>query len=134
MTHMSLIYPMFAMVVLTFAVATVMLRSRIKAVRSKDVSVSFFKSYEGTVPDYVAIPARHFSNLFETPVLFYVVCLAAMIIGKTGVTIVVLAWAFVALRIIHAVVHLGKNTVLVRMRVYLASWIVLLALWVAMLL
>lgn len=131
---MSLIYPMFAMVVLTLVVAGVMLRSRIRAVKSRDVPLNFFKSYQGTVPEYVVIPARHFTNLFEAPVLFYVACLAAMIIGKTGVAVVALAWVYVACRAAHAYVHLGSNAVFFRMRVYAASWLVLLALWIALLL
>lgn len=131
---MSLIYPMFAMVVLTVIVAGVMFRSRVRAVKSRDVSLDFFKTYQGTIPEYVVLPARHFSNLFEAPVLFYVACLAAMTIGKTGVTVVALAWAYVALRALHAYVHLGTNAVFTRMRVYAVSWIVLLALWVALLL
>ncbi len=130
---MSLIYPMFAMVVLTVIVLGVMLRSRIRAVKSKDVPLNFFKTYEGSIPEYVAVPARHFTNLFETPVLFYVACLAAMIISNTGVTVVVLAWMYVALRAAHAFVHLGSNSVFLRMRIYAASWVVLLALWIALL-
>ncbi len=131
---MSLIYPMFAMVVLTVVVAGAMFRSRVRAVKSKDVPLNFFKTYQGAAPDYVVVPARHFTNLFEAPVLFYVACLAAMILGKTGVTVVALAWAYVAMRAIHAFVHLNSNAVLTRMRVYAVSWIVLLVLWIALLL
>ncbi len=130
---MNLIYPMFAMVVLTVVVLGVMFRSRVRAIKSKDVPIDFFKSYQGAVPEYVQVPARHFTNLFETPVLFYVACLAAMILGKTGVTVVALAWAYVVLRAAHAFVHLGSNSVFLRMRVYAVSWIVLLSLWIALL-
>lgn len=129
---MSLIYPMFAMVVLKGIVVGVMLRSRVKAVRSGDIPLNFFKTFQGTVPDYVVTPARQFTNLFETPVLFYVACLAAMIIGKTGVTVVTLAWAFVIARYVHAYVHLGRNVVMTRMRVYVVSWMILLALWISL--
>jgi hypothetical protein len=130
---MSLIYPMFAMVVLTVIVAGAMFRSRVRAVKSKDVSLSFFKTYQGNAPEDVLVTARHFTNLFEAPVLFYVACLAAMIIEKTGVAVVALAWGYVVLRAVHAYVHLGSNAVFQRMRVYMASWIILLTLWIALL-
>ena len=125
---------MFAMVVLTFVVALVMLRSRVRAVKSREVPLEFFKTYQGAAPEHVITSARHFSNLFEAPVLFYVACLAAMILNKTGVTVVALAWAYVLARCIHAYVHLGSNKVFLRMRAYLFSWVILLALWVVLLL
>jgi hypothetical protein len=130
---MNLIYPMFAMFGLTVAVLVVMFRSRVRAVRSSDVSLSFFKTYQGDVPEYIVTPARHFTNLFETPVLFYVACLASMILQHSGVTVVMLAWGYVLSRCAHAYVHLGTNNVMVRMRAYFVSWLLLGALWVSLL-
>jgi hypothetical protein len=53
-----------------------------------------------------------------------------MVVGATGTLGLVLAWGYVAARYGHAWVHLGGNRVRHRFRVYLASWIFLLALWV----
>ena len=39
-------------------------------------------------------------------------------------------WGYVAARLAHAWVHLGANRVRHRFRIYLISWIFLLALWV----
>ncbi len=126
----SLIYPMFAMVLLTATVLVVLFRSRVQAVRDQRISAQFFRVYQGeTEPESTAKPARHFTNLFEAPTLFYVACLAAMVTGQTGITMVVLAWAYVAARVIHAWVHLGGNRVRLRIRAYFAGWLVLLAMW-----
>jgi hypothetical protein len=38
----------------------------------------------------------------------------------------------VALRFLHSAIHLGLNKVLWRFRVFAASWLVLLAYWVAL--
>jgi hypothetical protein len=125
------IYPMFAMVLLTFVVLTKLFRSRVRAVREGQVSVAYFRIYQGEVePESTAKPARHFANLFEAPVLFYVVCLAAMNLHFTGVAMQVLAWVYVVARIIHAYVHLGGNRIRKRIRAYFFSWIILLAMWI----
>ncbi len=126
----SLIYPMFAMVLLTATVLVLLFRSRVQAVRDNRISAQFFRVYQGeTEPESTAKPARHFTNLFEAPTLFYVACLAAMVTGQTGITMVVLAWAYVAARVMHAWVHLGGNRIRLRIRAYFAGWLVLLAMW-----
>lgn len=127
----SLIYPMFAMVLLTATVLVILFRSRVRAVRENRISATFFRIYQGEVePESTAKPARHFSNLFEAPMLFYAACLAAMVIGATGTAMVALAWAYVAARVVHAWVHLGGNRLRYRIRAYFAGWLVLIAMWV----
>jgi hypothetical protein len=125
------LYPMFAMVLLTFAVLMKMFRARVRAVREGTVSAAYFRIYQGQVePESTAKPARHFANLFEAPVLFYVVCLAAMITHFTGVAMQVLAWAYVAARLMHAYAHLGANRLRKRIRAYFVSWLILLGMWI----
>ena len=58
-------------------------------------------------PEFAAKPARHFTNLFEAPTLFYAGCLAAMVAGVTGTRRGALAWGYVAMRYLHAYIHLG---------------------------
>ena len=52
-----------------------------------------------------------------------------MVAGVTGVGVVALAWAYVAMRYLHTYIHLGSNTVGYRMRAYFASWLFLVVLW-----
>lgn len=122
---------MFAMVLLTAAVLVKLFRSRVTAVREGRVSKAYFRLYQGEVePESTAKPARHFANLFEAPVLFYVACLAAMITHVTGAAMQVLAWTYVAARVVHTTVHLGGNRLRNRVRAYFLSWLVLLAMWI----
>jgi hypothetical protein len=122
---------MFAMVVLTAVVLATLFRSRVGAVRRGLVSADYFRIYQGAVePESSAKSARHFTNLFEAPVLFYVVCLAAMITHFTGAAMQVLAWVYVAARTVHAYIHLGGNRLRHRIRAYFFSWFVLFAMWV----
>lgn len=132
MSELSLVYPMLAMVLLTFVVLIVLFRSRVRMVREGLAPVSYFRTFQGSVeePEYTVKPTRHFANLFEAPTLFYAGCLAAMVTGVTGTVVVVLAWGYVAMRYLHAFIHLGGNRVRYRMRAYFVSWLLLLAMWI----
>lgn len=63
----ALLYPMAAMVLLTFVVLIRLFRSRVRAVRSGAVTVGFYKTYqEGSEPRETAQLSRHLVNLFES--------------------------------------------------------------------
>jgi hypothetical protein len=129
----ALIYPMFAMVALSFGVLVILFRSRLGAVRAGAVSKKYFAVYQGeTEPDYVLKSARHFANLFETPVLFYAACLAALATHQASSVMLGLAWAYVLCRVVHALIHIGPNPLRPRIYAYFASWFVLLAMWITL--
>jgi len=131
MSVLSLVYPMLALVLLTCGVLIVLFRSRVRMVREGLAPVSYFRVFQGSPePEFAAKPARHFTNLFEAPTLFYAGCITAMVAGVTAVAVVALAWGYVAMRYLHAYIHLGSNRVRYRMRAYFASWLFLVALWV----
>jgi len=121
---------MFALVLLTACVLGLLFRSRVRAVRAGKVSSRYFRIYQGEVePEETAKPARHFSNLFEAPTLFYAGCLAGIVTGDSGATVQLIAWAYVAARIVHAYIHMGRNRLGGRIYAYFGSWLVLLTLW-----
>jgi hypothetical protein len=127
----TLVYPMAAMVLLTALVLLRMVAGRFDAVKRGAVDARFYKTLQGEAgePREAAQYTRHFINLFESPVLFYAVCIAAMVAGQESRAMIWLAWAYVICRIIHAFIHLGSNRIPPRMAAYGASWIVLLAMW-----
>ena len=130
MKSVDLIYPMFAMVLLTFSVVVALFGSRVRTVREGKISPFFYKTYQGEAePESSLKLSQHFVNLFETPVLFYVACLAAMIMNLGSTLFIVLAWLFVMLRAVHAYVHLGSNKLKRRVAANFTSWIVLLLMW-----
>lgn len=127
-----MIYPMAAMVLLTFIVAFAMLGARIRAVKSREVSLSYFKTYDsppGDLPERMVLTQRCFNNLLEIPPLFYVACLAVMIAGLSGPLMLTLAWLYVGFRAVQAFIHLNGNNVMWRMRSFLLGNLVLLAMW-----
>ena len=131
MNAYALIYPMAAMVLLTFIVLCRMFLSRVDAVKRGEVDARYYKTYQGdnTEPRAVAQNSRHFKNLLEAPVLFYAACLAAIMTGQGVGPILWLAWIYVAVRVVHTVIHLGSNRIPPRVAAYATSWIVLVAMW-----
>jgi hypothetical protein len=73
--------------------------------------------------------ADHFRNLFEVPVLFYVLCGYLAITRFTSLVLLACAWGFVALRMLHTYIHLTSNTVIRRFQAFVASSIVLYVMW-----
>ncbi len=103
---------MFALVLLTMIVLVTLFRRRVRAMREGKVTMGYFGLYQGEgEPEDSAKAARHFSNLFEAPTLFYAGCLAAMVTHDAGITVQVLAWIYVAARVLHAIIHLGSNRI-----------------------
>ena len=94
--NLELIYPMAAMVLLTFIVLIAMFRSRVAAIKSGKVNAGFYKTYqEGSEPRQIAQFSRHFVNMFESPTLFYVACTIGVVTGKNTTILIVLAWIYV---------------------------------------
>ena len=131
---MYILYPMFALMALTIFCMVRLGMLRWAAVNRGEVDPRFFSLFRGyEEPEKLAAYSRHISNLFETPVLFYVIILMAFLTGQTGDVLLGLSWAFVALRFIHSYVHLSSNVVLTRFRMFVLSMLVLSALWVVVL-
>jgi hypothetical protein len=128
-----ILYPVFAMVALVAFVLNRMRSMRFAAVRSGEIGAGFFRAYEGEEPEALRVVSRHFTNLFEMPVLFYVAVLMTYVTGQVTLILVALAWLYVALRYAHSFVHLGSNGLIQRFTVYIASAVVLFVMYAALL-
>lgn len=76
--------------------------------------------------------ADNFRNLFEIPVLFYLLCVALVLTGGSTPGFLAAAWAYVALRALHSLIHVTYNRVMHRFLVYVASTLLLFGMWVAL--
>lgn len=123
-TIYSLYYPLMAMVLLTLIVWAYMYYRRLSFVISHKVSAGKLHSPEQVsqiLPDAVNAPSNNLKNLFEMPVLFYVVILLAAELNDLTVTSYVAAWSFVLFRVIHSIIHCSNGTVMTRFIVYILS-------------
>jgi hypothetical protein len=64
------------------------------------------------------------------PTIFYVVCVLLYVTAGVSSLAVGLAWAYVALRVVHSLVHVSYNNVLHRLTVFSLSNVALGILWV----
>jgi len=127
----TIVYPAIAMFFLTLSLIVRLGVQRVGAVRSGQISVAYYRLYnEGVQPDHLQQIGRHVQNHFEVPPLFYVVLLFLYVTGSVTALAVALAWLYVALRVVHSAVHLGRNDVRQRLIVWMSSVAALAALWV----
>ena len=83
---------------------------------------------EGVVPDPVNWKAHNYAHLMEQPTLFYATVVILGLVGAGGGINLQLAWAYVALRIVHSLVQATWNRVAVRFTLFLLATAVLLVL------
>jgi hypothetical protein len=126
----SILFPIVALATLTFAVLLLIPVRRFRAGMAGQVVFDDFRFGESArVPPEVAIPNRNMMNLLELPVLFYVACLAYFVTERVNDPALVLAWAYVGLRIAHSAIHVTYNRVRDRLIAFAASNVVLVMLW-----
>lgn len=132
MFYKPLLYPVLIQVALTFVVWVRLYLARDRELRGKRINPQVFvtrKAALARMEDSLAA-SDSFSNQFEMPVLFYLVIVIALMLMLQDPILVALAWTYVILRIVHALIHLTYNTVLHRFLAFAMSGLVLLAMWV----
>ncbi len=80
-------------------------------------------------PDRERRVSNAFDNQFQLPVLFYAGCAIALYLGA-GWLEVLLGWAFVASRYVHAYIHVTDNHVIRRFTAYVTGLGLLIVLWI----
>ncbi len=122
---------LFAMFILVTLVMMRLALARKKGIETKEVSENFYKLYNQGDESVAAIQARrNLANLFEIPVLFYVVVLLIFVTHKIDPMLHFLAWGYVGLRYLHSLIHLTINHVMARFAAWGFSNVVLVVMWV----
>jgi hypothetical protein len=123
-----LFLPCLALLLLTVLAMWLMLRGRRQAVQRGEISAAYFKTYDTgeKLPRRARQADRCYHNLIESTPPFYFVCAAAMALGKVDMILLVLAWAYVAMRALHSFVHLTSNKIGPRSISFGLGWALLL--------
>jgi len=72
--------------------------------------------------------AHNYNHLLEQPTAFYAVCISLALMGCATTVNMWLAWAYVALRVLHSLVQMTVNVVLYRATIWGLSSLCLIAL------
>jgi hypothetical protein len=129
----AIVYPAIAMFALTLSMIGALAVARIGAVRRREISIGYYRAYEGSQPPRLHLLGRHVQNHFEVPPIFYAGVLFTLVTGTVTALSVALAWGFVVARCVHSFIHLGGNDVSRRFFAYAVSLLFLAGLWGALL-
>jgi len=127
---LALLYPVLAQVLLALVLLFWTGRARLAALRAGRAHIPEVALSAEPWPDNVRKISNNYHNQFETPVLFYVLCGAATYLGATGLTMVVLAWAYIGSRVAHTCIHVTTNRLRHRFLAFAAGALILLVMWV----
>ena len=130
MSTAMILAPLFAQVLLTFAVMIGMMVHRGSALMSGTTRYQDIAMREPKWPYRAALFGNSFSNQFELPVLFYAVVAFALITKGADTLMIVLAWLFALTRVLHAAIHIGPNKVRWRSPAFALGFLIVAAMWV----
>lgn len=72
-------------------------------------------------PESVLLVNNNLRNQFESPMLFYVLCFMAIVLGAVDVSVFGTACVYVASRYGHAIIHVTSNNVKLRLPLFLVG-------------
>ncbi len=127
----AILGPVIALVLWSFVMWAWLYATRIPAfVRNKiALKPEATKSeMNALLPASVRWKADNYNHLMEQPTLFYAVALTLAVLGASDETNVMLAWAYVGLRVAHSLVQALVNIVMLRFAIFMVGSLVLLAL------
>lgn len=136
MYYSPILAPVVALVAWTLLIMVWMIVTRFAAMRRAGISLKGRvggrggTQLEGVVEDQVMWKAHNYMHLVEQPTLFYAIALVLAIAHAGGGYSLILAWAYVILRILHSLVQATVNVVAYRFLLFALSSLALIGLTV----
>lgn len=125
--------PLVALVAWSLFMWVWMYATRLPAMRKAKIDT--FNLVGGAGSDLKAIippkqqwPADNYNHLHEQPTIFYAIAITHALIGTGDGVNLTIAWAYVALRVLHSLVQVLVNRVIVRFTLFSLSSLCLIAL------
>lgn len=129
MSFATVMLPLFVEVILTFALLFWAGALRSSDLRAGTVKPEGIRLRELNWPQRTAQVSNAYDNQTELPTLFYVLTILAYFTHHAGTVFVLLAWVFVAFRLLHAGVHVTTNNPNLRGMLFGVGSIVLAVMW-----
>jgi len=127
-TSTEFLTPVLALVAWTLVMWFWMYATRLPAMKEAGIDPQE-AAYPGTwshrLRPGVRSVADNYNHLHEQPTIFYALMFFAAITGGGDATALKLAWAYVALRVVHSLVQSTFNRVIVRFSVFALATLVL---------
>lgn len=125
--------PMVVLLAWTMVMFFWMYATRIPAMLRSDIDLKTLRgttgrSLDDALPPSVQWKAHNYNHLLEQPTLFYATCLLLILIGHDSRWAPILAWTYVAFRIVHSLVQATVNVVRFRFLIFFIGSLALLGL------
>jgi hypothetical protein len=126
---MSTLTPVLALIVWTFVLWAWLYATRIPAIRAAGLVPAKLKRKEDldVLPVKVKQIADNYNHLHEQPTVFYALAIYSHLVGMADPINVVLAWAYVGIRIVHSLIQCTSNFIPARFGVFAVGSLVLMA-------
>ena len=125
-----ILYPAISMMILTLFLYVKNYLDNRKATINKSIKFSYFKTYTGEIPDYVAVSRQTLKNQFELPILFYFLISLFLIFDNVAIMDLIFAWLFVISRYLHCYIRLTSNYIPYRARIFQLGLFILIVEWI----
>jgi hypothetical protein len=123
--------PVAALVLWSFVMWAWLYATRIPAMQRAKVPLDpnmTAADLSAQIPPSVRWKADNYNHLMEQPTLFYATALTLALAGEGHGLNLVLAWAYVGLRVVHSLVQALGNVIIARFSVFMIASLVLLVL------
>ena len=123
----SLLTPILALVIWSLVMVVWMYATRIPAIAKAGIDPA--SAQEPTSLDALPLKVRqvayNHNHLMEQPTIFYALVVYTYLAAHQDGLNIALAWAYVALRVVHSLVQATVNAVLVRFAIYITATLML---------
>ncbi len=113
-----LLWPMLGQIVLVLSMYLRLLMVKKREIKAGNVDLKAVALRQELWPDSVLLVNNNLRNQFESPMLFYVLCIMLMSLGAVDISVMGTACIYVASRVAHAIVHTTGNKVSIRMPLF----------------
>jgi hypothetical protein len=131
--HSEILKPVVVLIAWSLVMLVWMIAVRLPAMKKLGIDINKVTgskpgALDGVVPDKAQWPAHNYMHLMEQPTCFYAVALTLALVGWGNGMNAWIAWAYVALRIVHSMIQATFNKVNIRFMVFALSSLCLIAL------
>ncbi|MFZ4121223.1 MAG: MAPEG family protein [Caulobacterales bacterium] len=126
----TLLKPMTALIVWTLVMWVWMYATRLPAMTQAKLDPQSAK-HPGSLtklPGWARQVADNYNHLHEQPTIFYAVCAVLIFAAQDFQVNIMIAWAYVGLRVLHSLVQATINVVALRFALFSLSTLALMAL------
>ncbi|MBL4634162.1 MAG: MAPEG family protein [Kofleriaceae bacterium] len=121
MSQHLILWPLLLQITLTVLMYIRLAMVKAKEIKAGNVDLVETAANQEAWPASVRLINSNLRNQFETPVLFYVLCIVLLALRAVSSTAIIVAFVWSGSRFLHAFVHTSSNNVKLRLPLFLVG-------------